>query len=106
MQLAVICSKLLLLSKKKSVKTEINKRVSTLSDLENEREVLSAKISKESADGWKKFCHGNGVSLTAMIEVAGLQLAEEQVPPKVEARKQMVELAREVDIARRSRKKR
>jgi hypothetical protein len=70
-------------------------------DLEH-REILSAKISKRSAEG---FCHGNGISLTAMIEVAGLQLADEQVPPRIEARVEMVKQAREIDIERRSRRR-
>jgi hypothetical protein len=73
-------------------------------DLEH-REILSAKISKRSAEGWKRFCHGNGISLTAMIEVAGLQLADEQVPPRIEARVEMVKQAREIDIERRSRRR-
>lgn len=45
----------------------------------------------------------NGVSLTALIEVAGLQLAEETHPPQIPARVRMVEEARQVDIARRNR---
>jgi len=76
-----------------------------MSEDKETREVLSAKISKPAAEGWKRFCRGNGISLTAMIEVAGLQLGEEQVPPGIQARVDMVDLAREIDIARRSRKR-
>ena len=72
--------------------------------MSNKRETLSAKISKESANGWKTFCRENGVSLTAMIEVAGLELAQESSPPTVPARIEMIKKAREVDIARRARK--
>ena len=68
------------------------------------RETLTAKISPESARGWKEFCNNNGISLTAMIEVAGLELAQETNPPSVPARAKMVENARVVDIERRSRK--
>ena len=70
----------------------------------SDKKVISAKISKESADGWRDFCHDNGVSLTALIEVAGLQLAQETNPPTIEARVKMVEEARRVDIDRRMRR--
>ena len=70
----------------------------------SDKKVISAKISKESADGWRDFCHDNGVSLTALIEVAGLQLAQETHPPTVQARVKMVEEARRVDIERRARR--
>lgn len=72
----------------------------------DERVVITAKISRESAEGWRHFCDGNGVSLTAMLEVAGLELAEETLPPTLEARRRMAENAREVDRQRRVRKKR
>jgi len=45
------------------------------------------------------------MSLTAMLEVAGLELAEENIPPDVEARRRMVTKAREVDRLRRVRRK-
>ena len=67
------------------------------------RKVISAKLSKEAAEGWRKFCHGNGVSLSAMMEVAGLQLGEEPAPPNHPTRIEMVEQARAIDIERRSR---
>ncbi len=71
----------------------------------SDRVVLTAKVSKESAAGWQKFCAENGISLTGFIEVAGLELAEETFPPSIEARARMVELARKVDLQRRSRRK-
>ena len=74
------------------------------SDKPQDREVLSAKISCEAANGWKNFCSANGVSVTAMLEVAGVELASETLPPTVEARKRMVEAAREIDRLRRVRK--
>ena len=67
------------------------------------RKIVSAKLSKEAAEGWQKFCHANGVSLSAMMEVAGLQLGEEDSPPRNPTRVGMVELARSIDIERRSR---
>ena len=73
-------------------------------DAPEEREILSAKISRKSAEGWRQFCAANGISLTAMLEVAGLELADEPVPPKTDARIRMIAGAREVDIRRRSRK--
>ena len=67
------------------------------------REILSAKISSESAAGWREFCHTHGITLTAMLEVAGLELGKEANPP-ISARLRMVENAREVDRNRRARK--
>ena len=77
----------------------------TADETNEDRVVITAKISRESADGWRKFCDGNGMSLTAMLEVAGLELAEENIPPDVEARRRMVTKAREVDRLRRVRRK-
>ena len=67
---------------------------------------LSVKVSKISAEGWKNFCDMNGITLSAFIEIAGLQLINESAPPKVQERQVMVEEARKVDQKRRSRKKR
>lgn len=69
------------------------------------REVLSAKISSEALSGWRDFCLAHGVTLTAMLEVAGLELAKESNPP-IEARQIMIRKAREIDLARRVRKPR
>ena len=66
---------------------------------------LSAKVSQQSADGWKNFCSKNGITLSAFLEVAGLQLLNETAPPKVEERVKMVELARQIDQQRRVRRK-
>jgi hypothetical protein len=74
-------------------------------DSAEDREVLTAKISAFSADGWRSFCSLHGITVTAMLEVAGRNLAEETMPPTVEARKKMVLDAREVDRLRRSRRK-
>ena len=68
------------------------------------RETLSAKVSLDSANGWKEFCRNNGISISAMLEVAGLRLANESHPPRSEERASMVEEARRVDIERRARK--
>ena len=68
------------------------------------RETLSAKLSPEASEGWKSFCRNNGVSLAAMLEVAGLRLADETFPPQSEERKAMVDDARKIDIQRRARK--
>ncbi|MEM9971718.1 MAG: hypothetical protein AAF762_11565 [Pseudomonadota bacterium] len=71
----------------------------------SKRIIVSARVSEDSANGWHDFCNNNGVSLSALLEAAGLQLAEETFPPSVDARQRMVEHAREIDIARRSRRK-
>lgn len=67
------------------------------------RETLSAKISSESATGWRNFCFTHGITLTAMLEVAGTELSKETNPP-IEARRVMIEKAREIDRERRMRK--
>ncbi len=74
-------------------------------DKVEEREVLTAKVSREAAAGWRDFCAKHGVSITAFLEVAGRELAAETIPPTEEARQRMVEKAREVDRNRRSRKR-
>jgi len=66
--------------------------------------VISAKIAGRAARGWRDFCERNGVSVTAMLEVAGLELEGETSPPTVEARQRMVEAARELDMRRRRRR--
>ncbi|MDJ0640177.1 MAG: hypothetical protein QNJ20_15215 [Paracoccaceae bacterium] len=69
-----------------------------------DREVISAKVSQGSAAGWRKFCEDNGVSLAALLEVAGLHLADETNPPTTTERIEMIEEARAIDIQRRSRR--
>lgn len=66
---------------------------------------LSVKVTADSAEGWKGFCEKNGITLSAFIEVAGLQLLNESAPPKIKERQVMVEKAREIDQKRRIRKK-
>lgn len=75
------------------------------SENDDSREVLTAKISRKSMSGWRNFCKNNGVSVTAMIEVTGLGLVAETTPPMTDARVRMVELARSIDLERRSRRK-
>ena len=75
-----------------------------MEETKNARHVVSAKISAEAAEGWRRFCESNGVSLTAMIEVAGISLAGESTPPVVPERIRMVEQARMIDIQRRARR--
>ncbi len=68
-----------------------------------ERIVISARVSQEASAGWKNFCEANGISLASFLEVAGRELGKESFPPSVTARRRMVEAARRVDLARRSR---
>jgi hypothetical protein len=72
---------------------------------DKERVTLSAKVSKESAKGWRTFCDNNGISLAAMLEVAGQELLSESMPPTVEARRNMVAAARGIDRQRRVRRR-
>ena len=67
------------------------------------REVLSAKISSYAVAGWREFCATHGVTITAMLEVAGRELAKETDPP-IEPRRAMIAKARQVDLQRRKRK--
>ena len=66
---------------------------------------ISVKVSEQSSNGWKQFCEKNGITLSAFIEVAGLQLLDETAPPQVEARQKMVEMSRKIDQQRRVRRK-
>ncbi len=70
----------------------------------NARVVISAKVSRASADGWKAFCRENGVSMAAVLEVAGRMLGAGRLSTHDDIRVRMVDDARAVDIARRSRK--
>lgn len=74
-------------------------------DNPDERIVLSAKVSKTAANGWQTFCAQNGISVTALLEIAGRELASETFPPSLEARQRMVESARGIDLARRTRRR-
>lgn len=76
-----------------------------MADNSEEREVVSGRVSARSAEGWRKFCRQNGISLAAFLEAAGLALAQESFPPSVKERQKLVEKAREVDLERRSRRK-
>lgn len=69
------------------------------------RVVITARISPESAAGWRRFCDASGVSMTAMLEAAGRDLAEETFPPTAKERQRMVLNAREIDRQRRVRKR-
>ena len=67
--------------------------------------MISGRVSASSAEGWRKFCEANGISLSAFLEAAGQALAKETYPPSVEERQRLVEAARRVDLERRSRRK-
>ena len=69
------------------------------------RAILSARVSEDSAEGWHSFCDKNGVSLSAIIEVTGLELLNEQSPPIEPMRQRLVAEARTIDIQRRTRRK-
>ena len=70
-----------------------------------EREMIGARVSAASAEGWRAFCAQNGVSLSAFIEIAGVRLADEPYPPQTPERIAMIEEARQVDQERRSRQR-
>ena len=71
----------------------------------SDRAILSARVTEDSAEGWHSFCEKNGVSLSAIIEVTGLELLNEQSPPIEPMRQRLVTEARAVDIQRRARKR-
>lgn len=73
-------------------------------DKAQDRVTISGKVSPESAAGWRSFCEQNGITVAAMLEIAGLQLAAESFPPKVKERREMVEMARKIDRDRRDRR--
>ncbi|MEM7467975.1 MAG: hypothetical protein AAF387_13960 [Pseudomonadota bacterium] len=69
-----------------------------------DRQMISGRLSQKAAAGWRDFCDANGVSLTAFLEVAGLDLADDDTPSKIEARRQMVAKAKLLDTKRRGRR--
>jgi len=69
------------------------------------REIVSGRVSITAAEGWRNFCEGNGISLSAFLEAAGLALVKETFPPSIAARRALVDEARRVDLQRRSRRK-
>ncbi|NND48984.1 MAG: hypothetical protein HKN60_01895 [Rhizobiales bacterium] len=75
-------------------------------DKPGKREILVAKISAPSAEGWRCFCEQNGISLTAMLEIVCRDLGDGTLPASQEGLDQLVVSAREVDRARRSRSRR
>ena len=68
-----------------------------------DRVVINARLSEASAEGWRSFCAANGISLSAFLEVVGLNLAGDTAPSRIPEREQMVQSARTVDIERRRR---
>ena len=74
-------------------------------DTAERREVLSAKISAQAAEGLRGFCERHGVSATSVLEVGGRLLAQETIPPTLEYREDIVARARQVDRLRRSRRR-
>ncbi len=68
------------------------------------RVVISAKVSAASAAGWKTFCRENAVSLAALLEVMGQELADGEASLHGTERERLVGRARDIDNARRARK--
>ena len=75
-----------------------------MSSDDHKREIVSGRVSAQSAEGWRSFCRKNGISLAGFLEAAGLALARETFPPSVKERQRLVQKAREVDLERRSRR--
>ena len=71
---------------------------------DEERIAINARLSRASAEGWRGFCQANGISLSAFLEVVGLNLAGDTAPSRIPERDRMVEAARAVDIERRNRR--
>ena len=75
-----------------------------LGEKSEDRLMVSVRLSPEAARGWREFCRKNGISLTAFMEVAGVDLANDLAPSSIPERQRMVEQAREIDISRRERR--
>ena len=71
----------------------------------HEKEVQTARISRRAAAGFRSFCAAHGITVTGFLEVAGRELAAESPEVRVEMRREMIEMARRVDLERRSRKR-
>ena len=75
-----------------------------LEESASDRYMISGRLSKKAAAGWRDFCDANGISLTAFLEIAGLDLADDSSPSKVPERRKMVEKAKAIDTRRRGRR--
>lgn len=67
------------------------------------RRAIHAYVSDVAYDAWQDFASANGVSVTALIETVGLQLAEEPEEAQDPGRKGWIKAARKVDGERRRR---
>jgi hypothetical protein len=70
-----------------------------------ERQALHAYLSQASHDAWQLFAEENGVSVTGLIEMLGLQIAAdvEDAGDATEVRQDWVRQSRKVDARRRRR---
>ena len=62
------------------------------------RQILTAKISEEAANGWRDFCEMHGISVSALLEAAGEAAGRDIAGPPGLARQRtcsrMIEVAR------------
>ena len=70
-----------------------------------ERNALHAYLDDVAHEAWQMFATENGVSVTALLEALGLQLAQEmeKTGDACEVRQGLVKQARRVDADRRRR---
>lgn len=69
-----------------------------------EKVVISARVTRSSAQGWRTFCEANGISLSAMLEVVGKILIEDRATAEQFFGTEIAMQARAIDIQRRSRR--
>jgi hypothetical protein len=63
---------------------------------------IGAWLSDEAAAGWQQFAAGHGVTVTALLEAFGVALPLPDLPERAVA--ELVAIARQVDLERRSRR--
>ncbi len=67
-----------------------------------DRRAVNAFLTEEARDGWTRYAQEHGVTLSALLEVLGLRLKQGEDAALDAA---AVETAREIDAARRARRR-
>jgi hypothetical protein len=65
-----------------------------------DRRAVNVRLTAESLAGWEQFCTGEGVTLTALLEVLGTALAQRQAVTDIPAYRETEEFQRIIAEAR------
>lgn len=65
---------------------------------------ITVRLTEDSLDGWYRVALGAGVSLTALMEAIGLDMAQRGVVPENRQGQEILVNARKIDQERRNRR--